>query len=79
MTPNEKVASVAARFKTDPLGFTKFAFPWGQEGTELAKADGPRQWQCDVLEDLGVNRRRSGTPLRIRKRGKTPGSGSYAG
>jgi hypothetical protein len=53
MTPNEKVASVAARFRTDPLGFAKFAFPWGQEGTELAKADGPRQWQIDVLDDLG--------------------------
>jgi hypothetical protein len=53
MTPHETAATIAARYKQDPLGFVRFAFPWGKEGTELAKTDGPRQWQIDVLDDLG--------------------------
>jgi hypothetical protein len=46
-------ATVAARYKQDPLGFVRFAFPWGKDGTELAKIEGPRQWQTEVLDDLG--------------------------
>jgi hypothetical protein len=36
----------------DPLGFVRFAFPWGEEGTELADAAGPEPWQERFLEDL---------------------------
>ena len=39
-----------ASFSKDPLGFVYFAFPWG-EG-ELAKAQGPEDWQIGILKDL---------------------------
>lgn len=40
-----------AGFTHDPLGYAMYAFPWG-EG-ELSSYDGPREWQCDVLRDIG--------------------------
>ncbi len=43
-----------ARFQHDPLGFVLFAFPWGVPGSELADETGPRQWQRDVLEEIGA-------------------------
>ena len=36
----------------DPYGFVMFAFPWGEEGTELANQFGPEPWQAAVLRDL---------------------------
>jgi hypothetical protein len=39
-----------ASFTFDPLGYAVYAFPWG-EGV-LADAQGPRVWQCDVMEDI---------------------------
>ena len=37
----------------DPLGYVRFAFPWGVPGTPLATDAGPEDWQCDVLQQLG--------------------------
>lgn len=42
-----------AGFSRDPVGFVLFAFPWGEPGTDLARYDGPQDWQIDVLRDLG--------------------------
>jgi hypothetical protein len=42
-----------AAFRHDPLGFVRFAYPWGEPGTELAASSGPRQWQADLLDELG--------------------------
>lgn len=42
-----------ASFSSDPLGFVLFAFPWGEEGTELENFSGPNDWQITVLEQLG--------------------------
>lgn len=42
-----------AEYSHDPLGFVYFSFPWGEAGTELAGAEGPDQWQIDLLTDLG--------------------------
>ncbi len=39
-----------ASFTFDPLGHAMYCYPWG-EGV-LADAQGPRVWQCDVLEDI---------------------------
>ena len=36
----------------DPLGFVRWAFPWGEPG-ELAKFREPYPWQCEYLEELG--------------------------
>lgn len=45
-----------ARFAEDPLGFVRYAFPWG-EG-ELADYDGPDQWAVDVLAHLTAELRK---------------------
>jgi hypothetical protein len=40
-------------FGADPLGFVRFAFPWGMAGTSLAAESGPEPWQCELLQALG--------------------------
>ena len=37
----------------NPLGYVRFAFPWGVPGTPLATDGGPEDWQCEVLQQLG--------------------------
>jgi hypothetical protein len=36
----------------DPEAFVLFAFPWGQPNTPLAKFNGPRKWQREILRDI---------------------------
>jgi hypothetical protein len=36
----------------DPEAFVLFAFPWGQPNTPLAKFQGPRKWQREILRDI---------------------------
>jgi hypothetical protein len=45
------------RFQLDPLGFAKYAYPWGEPGTPLAKYDGPMEWQARFLDRLGAQLR----------------------
>lgn len=40
-------------FANDPLGYVLYAFPWGEEGTELANKSGPRNWQAERLDSIG--------------------------
>jgi hypothetical protein len=40
------------RHRLDPLGFVRWAFPWGEEGGPLADAR-PEPWQVDVLQQVG--------------------------
>lgn len=42
--PELALAEEVAKYATDPLGFQRFAFPWG-EGA-LANSKGPRSWQA---------------------------------
>jgi hypothetical protein len=51
-----------ASYALDPLGFVFFAFPWGEAGTELADATGPRDWQFALLAELG-GRLREGSEI----------------
>jgi hypothetical protein len=37
----------------DPEAFVLFCFPWGQPNTPLAKFNGPRKWQREVLRSIG--------------------------
>lgn len=48
-----------AHYIGDPLGFVKFAYPWGEPGTMLADETGPDTWQFDVLSYLGEEVRRA--------------------
>lgn len=41
-----------AEYFHDPLGYVLFAFPWGEEGTDLADHDGPDIWQVEQLEEM---------------------------
>ena len=43
-------------FAQDPLGFVRYAFPWGAgelAATEKDPSPGPDEWQTEVLEGLG--------------------------
>ncbi|MDL2315701.1 terminase [Desulfovibrio sp. OttesenSCG-928-A18] len=51
MNAEVELARDMGAFFSDPLGFVKYAFPWG-EG-ELAAHDGPDEWQASLLADLG--------------------------
>jgi hypothetical protein len=48
-----RLSEQLGRYRYDPLGFVKFAFPWGKPGSALAGESGPEPWQCEVLERLG--------------------------
>lgn len=41
------------RLADNPREFVRFAFPWGKPGTPLEFVKGPRNWQDDVLKELG--------------------------
>lgn len=51
--PKQSLIDQVGLHALDPLGFVLFAFPWGEVGTELAHATGPRAWQCALLAGLG--------------------------
>lgn len=50
-----------ASFHYDPLGFVKWAFPWGEPGTPLEGLSGPEPWQEDQLTRIGERLRAGGT------------------
>jgi hypothetical protein len=49
----KQLADDIGGFTHDPLGYALYAFPWGEEGTDLAKHPGPRKWQQDRLREIG--------------------------
>jgi len=42
-----------ANFYADPLGYVRYAFPWGVKSTVLAQEDGPDVWQEEELRAIG--------------------------
>lgn len=60
------------KFYADPLGFVRYAYPWGQAGTSLQNESGPDKWQIEILKEIGAEvkaRRFTGhspvTPIRV--------------
>lgn len=51
--PDAELIEAVGAFHHDPLGFARFAFPWGEAGTELEDEEGPRQWQEELLDIIG--------------------------
>lgn len=49
-----------ARYRHDPLGFVRWAFPWGEKNTSLEEMDGPEEWQCEQLKRIGARLRAAG-------------------
>jgi len=48
----DRALATARRFRKDPLGFVRWAFPWGEAGTPLADHEGPEGWQAELLADI---------------------------
>ncbi|MCI0215011.1 terminase [Cronobacter sakazakii] len=48
----EQLIEDIASFTHDPLSYARYAFPWGEEGTELAHATGPRAWQAEAFGEI---------------------------
>ncbi|HGJ5456729.1 TPA: terminase [Pseudomonas aeruginosa] len=48
--PEHQLIEDIASFTHDPLGFSMYAYPWG-EG-ELEGVEGPREWQRQVMNDI---------------------------
>jgi hypothetical protein len=58
VTPDQirrEVIEDLGRFAHDPLGFVLWAFPWGVEGTSLAKETGPDVWQREQLQAIAAD------------------------
>ena len=55
-----RLIEAIASFRWDPLRFVLFAYPWGEPG-ELQDHSGPRQWQRDILEEIGKRLRDGAT------------------
>lgn len=47
------LAEDIASFHGDPLGFVKYAYPWGTGELLGVGGDKPRQWQQDILSEIG--------------------------
>ncbi len=54
--PEQTLIQDITRFYHDPLGFVRYAFPWGE--SELAK-ENMKQWQIEVLDQIGQKLRRN--------------------
>jgi hypothetical protein len=65
--------------RDDPLAFVMFAFPWGQQGTPLAKFTGPRRWQRDILQQLADHIRQNGGKIDFEMFRKVVSSGRGIG
>lgn len=52
-----ELVDFVAGFSRDPLGFVLAAFPWGEDGTDLADMEGPDEWQRAALEEIGAQLR----------------------
>lgn len=48
----DSIVSDLADLSNDPYQFVLYAFPWGEEDSELAESSGPEVWQRRVLEDI---------------------------
>lgn len=65
--PEQTLRSDIASYSRDPLGFVRYAYPWGKSGSSLEDSTGPHIWQAEMLEVIGKHLRgpRWATPLQI--------------
>jgi len=66
LAKDDPLAEIMDDYAADPLGWACDSFPWGQGS--LAKHTGPRQWQREVMQDIGSHLSNPETrckPLRI--------------
>lgn len=60
--PEEDLIADMGKYSMDPLGWVRYAFPWGSG--ELAGFDGPDEWQAEQLGSIG-ERLREGVELGV--------------
>lgn len=48
----EQLQDVIMSFVDDFEGFVRFAFPWGEKGTELEEHEGPDKWQLEQMDSI---------------------------
>ena len=67
MSLEDDLISDIGRFCADPLGYTRYAWPWLEAGNELEESSGPRVWQAEMLDTIGKHLRSADRfkPLRI--------------
>jgi len=83
----DRLIEAAASCTRDPLRFVKMAYPWGEQGTFLAKHPGPDDWQTEILayirDRLQARHRKvdpDKTPIRIAVAGGVgPGKSALSG
>ena len=63
MSLEEELVEELGSFAYDPVGFVRWAFPWGEPG-ELANYREPFKWQIEHLEQLGDGLR-AGMPVQL--------------
>lgn len=45
-------------YANDPVGFVRYNYPWGVRGSPLENIHGPRGWQLEVLQEIGLHTKR---------------------
>lgn len=53
LDPLEELVEELAQYEFDPLGFVRFAYPWGEKDTPLEHETGPDDWQINLLTSIG--------------------------
>ena len=56
MTTDEQIAEDIAEYGSNPLACVAYSFPWGEPGP-LEGVAGPRDWQADILNEIGTHLR----------------------
>ena len=59
------LADDAARFFYNPTGYTRYAYPWGEADSPLAKYPGPDNWQVEVMDYIGKALQTSDKAVRV--------------
>lgn len=75
----EELLEELGSYADDPLGFVLWAFPWGEENTELARYKEPHPWQMDYFEQLGDNLRKGEPVLNAASSGHGTGKSAKMG
>lgn len=60
LDPLEQLVEELALYEFDPLGFVRFAYPWGEPGI-LSEETGPDEWQVSLLKSIGAQLKAGGS------------------
>lgn len=63
--PEAALAEAIGTYALDPYAHVLFCWPWGVAGTPLEDSVGPRDWQRDVLQDIGERLRAGYSPSAV--------------